>query len=116
MTPSTLRLKQLAEAATPGSWQYLEFDPHSIPEACHGVLCTEDRYIGCDVGKKDGAFISAANPEAVLGLIARIEKLEAALEHIAKIDTCSTQPDLVWLSDWRNETKRFANEALRGES
>lgn len=81
MSTSTVRLKQLAEAATPGPWQYLEFDPHSIPEACHGVLCTDDMYIGCDVGKKDGAYIAAANPEAVLGLIARIEKLEATLKN-----------------------------------
>lgn len=87
MTPSTVRLKQLAEAATPGPWQYLKFDPHSIPEACHGVLCTDDRYIGCDVGKKDGAYISAANPEAVLGLIARVEKLEAALQFYASEET-----------------------------
>lgn len=99
------KLKTLAEAATPGSWQYLKFDPHSIPEACHGVLCTEDWYIGCDVGKKDGAFISAANPEAVLGLIVRIEKLEAALQSISNH---ASDPFAWWV--------REAREALKEET
>lgn len=111
------KLKTLAEAATPGSWQYLEFDPHSIPEACHGVLCTEDSYIGCDVGKKDGAFISAANPEAVLGLIARIDelsarnaKLETALEEIAACESPEKREHSP------NVQTELANEALKEET
>lgn len=104
------KLKALAEAATPGSWQYLEFDPHSIPEACHGVLCTENSYIGCDVGKKDGAYISAANPEAVLGLISRIEKLEAALEEIAACESPEKREHSP------NVQTELANEALKEET
>lgn len=92
MTPSTVRLKQLAE-------KLIQYD--------HSPLVHP-------LDRSD--FKLAANPEAVLGLIARIEKLEAALEHIAKIDTCSTQPDVVWLRDWRNDTKRFASEALKDET
>lgn len=61
MTPSTVRLKQLAEDCLP-----------------------EDLI---DVQGAYRRFNSAANPQAILELIARIEKLEAALE-LSRSDVC----------------------------
>ena len=60
MTPSTVRLKQLAEAAISS--------PQDGTAKDWRVHYEYDR---------------AANPEAVLGLISRIEKLEAALQFYA---------------------------------
>lgn len=71
MTPSTLRLKQLAETArekdqSPTN-EWYNYPPLAFVH-----------------------FQNAANPEAVLGLIARIEKLEAALQFYADIGTYGT--------------------------
>lgn len=79
MTPSTVRLKQLAEAATPGPW-FLSMSNQVVrtldPEPKAIAKFVED-----DI--PNAQFISAANPEAVLGLIARIENLEAALKALS---------------------------------
>ena len=116
MTPSTIRLKQLAEDCLP-----------------ENLIDVQGHY---------RRFSSAANPEAVLGLIARIEKLEAALEKArhslvtindlkvtdrpdayneALKDGCdhSGAKDALNQISWTaNETQTIAaiDEALRGES
>lgn len=46
---------------------------------------------------------------------AMVKKLEEALEHISKTDTCNPQmggPNQRWLTDWRNITKELAGKAL----
>ena len=99
MTPSTVRLKQLAEAAhekdqSPTN-EWYNYPPLAFVH-----------------------FQNAANPEAVLGLIARIEKLEAALQFYAdprtyegghNDDVGSTGIDI----DYRGNTAR---EALKEET
>lgn len=99
MTPSTLRLKQLAEVELPQSHLYTFIEFRS------------------PYGEDAAAYLSAANPEAVLGLIARIENLEAALQFYAdprtyegghNDDVGSTGIDI----DYRGNTAR---EALKEE-
>jgi hypothetical protein len=94
MTPSTLRLKQLAEAATPGPWydyreQGIFPTLFSYEELSNGQRKLVE-YIGHAQKEENRQFIAAANPEAVLGLISRIEKLEAALRFYADIGTYGT--------------------------
>lgn len=83
MTPSTVRLKQLAEAATPGPWddyreQGILPSLFSYEELSNGQRKLVE-YIGHAQKEENRQFIAAANPEAVLGLIARIEELEKHL-------------------------------------
>lgn len=85
MTPSTVRLKQLAEAIDPKN-----FD--------------EDKVL---------AFAISANPEAVLGLIARIEKLEAALTEMADFDNPNEPERVCWPAC---DYMRKAREALKEET
>ena len=114
MTPSTVRFKRLAEAATPGPW-FLSMSNQVVrtldPEPKAIAKFVED-------DMPNAQFISAANPEAVLGLIARIEKLEAALQFYAdprtyegghNDDVGSTGIDI----DYRGNTAR---EALKEET
>jgi len=79
MTPSTVRLKQLAE-------RLKQYDHSPLVYAVY---------------KSD--FQAAANPEAVLRLISRIEKLEAALE--------ASRSDICWLLD-RHELPMMLNDTL----
>ena len=61
-------LKRLAEAATPGPW-YVGF---------FGKFCVVG--IGSDMQEPDAKYIAAANPAAVLELIAEVERLQEELE------------------------------------
>lgn len=70
-------LKRLAEAATPGPWA-------SHPKGYYGAVCRdEDQYdlVAVTHGQRrnnvlaNEAFIAAANPAAVLDMIAEIEQL-----------------------------------------
>lgn len=61
-------LKELAERATQGEWPYNE----------NWLWCTDDGFHHwkiCQYG--DCQFMSAANPQTVLALIAEIERLRA---------------------------------------
>ncbi len=86
MTPSTVRLKQLAEnmAADCGDNSCRFAKNKSGMRTNGGCRCAEIR------APSLRHFFYAANPEAVLGLIARIEKLEAALQFYADIGTYGT--------------------------
>lgn len=114
MTPSTLRLKQLAEnmAADCGDNSCRFAKNKSGMRTNGGCRCVEIR----DPSLRH--FFYAANPEAVLGLIARIESLEAALQFYAdprtyegghNDDVGSTGIDI----DYRGNTAR---EALKEET
>lgn len=71
-------LKRLAEAATPGPW-------NTSPGGC-GIIGPDKQWLGgmndwvCEYSKEmtqsenNAAFIAAANPAAVLELIAEIER------------------------------------------
>ena len=90
MTPSTVRLKQLAEAAK-----------------------VELRY---DMGER-ADFHEVANPEAVLRLIARIEKLEAALQFYAGTDCYAVVCDDGSVDGHSEEVPgTIAREALKEET
>jgi hypothetical protein len=76
-------LKRLAEAATPGPWAG-EHDVYS--DGGHGERI-------CKMATaEDSAFIAAANPAAVLALIAELEQLQGArkLCHIHGLEECVT--------------------------
>ena len=133
MAPSTVRLKRLAEEATPGPWFQEKYpidgsmEPMpQIHNEIEEIAATTYRRKSHDQHIVDAAYIAAANPEAVLGLIARIEKLEAALQFYAdprtyegghNDDVGSTGIDI----DYRGNTAREAlkdeaDEPRRGES
>lgn len=52
--------------------------------------------------------------EEKVSMQARISKLRAALEEIAKIDTC-VAPTPQWLREWRHDTKMSAKQALEAD-
>ncbi|MBW6333102.1 hypothetical protein KZ851_03045 [Pseudomonas aeruginosa] len=92
-------LRRLAKAATPGPWTLYVPEDYQGPEELpgYGVECAEGRAIvwgalepetGCQFDR-DAEFIAAANPQAILGLIAEVDLLSARLkaENCAHKDT-----------------------------
>ena len=63
------KLKELAERSTPGEWEMdgWEVGPASEPNASI-AKCSK---------REDAAWIAAANPQAILGLISEVERLRA---------------------------------------
>lgn len=82
-------LRRLAENATPGPWDYYRPHPNYrayevgqvMPAGYLGeaVAATEDVY-----AEKNAAFIAAANPAAVLGLLDDNDALRAELAHMTE--------------------------------
>lgn len=73
-------LAKLAEAATPGPWQWVGDDLRSL-NSSHSVIVdggSEGMWIPSD---GDAAFIAAANPATVLALLAEIAALRAESEN-----------------------------------
>ncbi|WP_200990961.1 ead/Ea22-like family protein, partial [Pseudomonas aeruginosa] len=78
-------LKELAERATPGPWSaaWEEGDdtawPNLFPviQAGNGevVIGNEGFYTDLEQDKANATFCAAANPQAILGLIAEVERL-----------------------------------------
>ncbi|HFF2105797.1 TPA: ead/Ea22-like family protein [Pseudomonas aeruginosa] len=89
----TNKLKELAERATPGPWSAVweEGDdtawPNLFPviQAGNGevVIGNEGFYTDLEQDKANATFCAAANPQAILGLIAEVERLEAELSQCA---------------------------------
>ncbi|HBP1657364.1 TPA: hypothetical protein L5U92_000743 [Pseudomonas aeruginosa] len=81
----TNKLKELAERATPGPWSaaWEEGDdtawPNLFPviQAGNGevVIGNEGFYTDLEQDKANATFCAAANPQAILGLIAEVERL-----------------------------------------
>lgn len=72
---NTTELKELAEKATPGPWSHEEIDP-TDPEwgACEVFTEGTDTFVATHVCRvNDAAYIAAANPAAILELIAAHE-------------------------------------------
>ena len=69
-------LKRLAEAATPGPWKVAEWTAGQ--RSCEVMTCRHHRVVS-DAIWLDAAYIAAANPAAVLSLIAEIERLKDLL-------------------------------------
>lgn len=106
MTPSTIRLKQLAEnmEADCGDNSCRFAKNKSGMRTNGGCRCVAIR----DPSLRH--FFYAANPEAVLGLISRIKKLEAALEEIAACESPEKREHSP------NVQTELANEALKEET
>lgn len=72
-------LKRLARDATPGPWSTKEYGPDHLevllPNGFSRII--SDPTVVTDY---DARYIAAANPAAVLALIERVEKAEAALK------------------------------------
>lgn len=87
------RLKVLAERATPGPWYAVweEGDdtawPNLFPviQAGNGevVIGNEGFYTDLEQDKANATFCAAANPQAILGLIDEVERLEEELSQCA---------------------------------
>lgn len=76
-------LKELAMKATPYKWFT---QPSSVP-GYDEILCSEkEGTIANYARSQDAAYIAAANPQAILALIARIEKMDSALKFYADMD------------------------------
>lgn len=74
------KLEQLAKAATPGPWRFInrqdnQFVAYRKPGAARGNLYAICALPGVTAKTKDFRYIAAANPTAVLALIAELRKL-----------------------------------------
>lgn len=91
----TNKLKELAERATPGPWQadQLAVTADTRTQVCCGqayMECCGDPEIEgeefdpvCSATSEPLAdFIAAANPQAILGLIAEVERLRGQVDHL----------------------------------
>ena len=88
MTPEFAELRRLAEAATPGPWEW--DDDHARPGLRHGrsfggVLFRCGALYGPDAG--DAAYIAAANPAAVLGLLDALDERDALAAKVERVRT-----------------------------
>lgn len=87
MTPNLAQLKELATKATPGEWEN-----GNRNDGVFMVLCYQK--VSGRVNRRvhpistsepcDAEYIAAANPETILELIDRIEKLEEVLKWYAE--------------------------------
>ncbi len=85
--PDVAELRRLAENATPGPWDY--YRPHPNYQAYEVDRVMSGGYLGEAVAVAEGvhaemnaAFITAANPAAVLGLLDEADALRAELAHM----------------------------------
>ncbi len=79
----TAKLKAAALAATPGPWRYQKTTPVTDAEICAQNHTRVVNLLAGDVTPANSEFIAAANPAAVLELIAA---LEAAKRRNAELD------------------------------
>ena len=82
-TPDVAELRRLAEAATPGPWDYYRPHPnyraYAVDRVMPGGHLGEDVATTGDVcAEENGAYIAAANPAAVLGLLDRLAHMTEA--------------------------------------
>lgn len=90
MTPSTKSLRELALAATPGPWRSHNEQTHlgvsNAEIASHCVRGDDDDRRLADVYSPNkianAAFIAAANPSVVLGLLNEVERLQSHFEPV----------------------------------
>ncbi|MBX6335200.1 hypothetical protein ISD63_00975 [Pseudomonas aeruginosa] len=99
-------LRRLAKAATPGPWTLYVPEDYQGPDELpgYGVECAEGRAIvwgalepetGCQFDR-DAEFIAAANPQAILKLIAEVEHLRKdAARYRWLRDSCTRQWDVM---------------------
>lgn len=97
--PDLAELRRLAEAATPGPWEYECEDSrrNGFIRCVHGHLANiwnaagaRGRFPGQG---SNGQYIAAVHPRAILALLAENDRLRAALERIRDCDWTITLPD-----------------------
>lgn len=109
---NTEELKRLAEAATPGPWEY-DYDDQDL-DTCNGILWGTNNYaiailpydgqVSDEKVTATGNHIAAANPAAVLELIAEVEALRAnatGLEHQLRESRQNDYHAMSYLADCR---------------
>lgn len=82
MTVDLVKLRTLAETATPGPWSVADGGIRTVQTAMHTVAWT--------MGIPEAAFIAAADPSTVLALIAEIERLEKLKHPMFEINADGT--------------------------
>ena len=85
-TPDVAELRRLAEAATPGPWDCYRPHPnyraYAVDRVMPGGHLGEDVATTGDVcAEENGAYIAAANPAAVLGLLDRLAHMTEARDN-----------------------------------
>lgn len=95
MTPADLsRLESLAREATPGEWTSDSRYPSFVtdPEG-NDIAQAQSPIVGSDYmqSDRDGAYIAAANPAAVLALIEENQRLREKLWKAPKVIAASDQ-------------------------
>lgn len=88
MTKSEIaKLKELAKQATPGPWKTADDRADDI-ETVTPIVPGPKAFskVARSTYTIDASFIAHANPAAILGLIAKLERYEAALEMIKEKD------------------------------
>ncbi len=117
MTPADLELERLARAATPGPWtaERQDGDSGEIYYALHGKNYDFITNVGDHANNwlHDAAFIAAANPQAVLGLLARVRELEGALTEIAKGEGEYSRDPMEHAINTIDSMKAIATKAIR---
>jgi uncharacterized protein (UPF0335 family) len=113
----TKRLRELASKATPGPWEFKAtehtggiryvFAPNEAKDhrGCEFIVADVNRTF-------NASFIAAANPEAVLALIARIERLESFVSNLKR--DCKTIAGLKMVLDAATVLQNI--EALKEET
>ena len=76
MTADYDTLRKLAQEATPGPWLDMASPPTEVRADVRGPGPMRS-YVACSCRVADAAFIAAANPQVVLGLLDEIARLQA---------------------------------------
>ncbi len=115
-------LRELAKAATPGEWVTTNVEAHGVVDSFQ-VAAHEDGPLICTL-ETDGepiranqAFIAAANPAAILELLARLERAESQCLTDAERRCIESwkRDELIWIEQEKALKARLerAEEALR---
>jgi hypothetical protein len=86
-TPDIKLLRELADKATPGPWKVSSNLAKLAGDFFLQII--GPRWIcmimdDCEKSEEDAAFIAAANPQTIIALCERVEKLEAVLKPFAE--------------------------------
>ncbi|MCM7780398.1 ead/Ea22-like family protein [Enterobacter ludwigii] len=99
MSTNKQALREAAEKATPGRWEYypgntsIEYNVDSMGEDQGSIVYVDSGDFTKDQTDRNGEFIAAANPATVLALLDELEAAEALNKHldlaIRKAEGCS---------------------------
>ena len=112
-------LRRLAEAATPGPWYLHTSDDTLVSSESGEIVQAQGEYmIEYASMEADAAYIAAANPQAILALLDRLERQSALCAAMAKWLHWSDLPDDAVVLAWSGEgafciTAGMIREAMR---